>query len=371
MAVSNLVAVSTSSTPTLQRTLTSGTSVSDLPTGKEITAFIIGGGAGGAKTGWPGTTTGGASGGGSGSIVQYVFTLPSSRTITYSIGAGGAGSTVGTSGQSGAGGATTFDGVGAAGGSPAANDTSGGGGWGGGGGGGGGGNGGNNGGTGGTYGNSGSNAAQQQSYGGLCGLGRVFDLEQDAPQLWVDVSMPTAGTSLTFWANGVIPQIGDILMASARMSATTTFNYNTQGTANAGLNHVKFTTGYTNHPSATSSNVTIDRSFASGAGGPGSFTSGWYLWMRNTRSYLSRLSWLVGAGITLPGGGGGGAGGSSGASGGAGAGTGGNGGTHNSAGVAGTVPGGGGGGGGGTGTNGNQGNGGAGGAGAVYLFWAS
>lgn len=371
MAVSNLVVASTTSVPTLQRTLTSGSSVSDLPTGKEITAFIIGAGGGGGLNGSPGATTnGGAAGGGSGSIVQHIFTLPSSKTITYSIGAGGSGATTGSRG--GTGGSTTFDGVSAHGGYGAGNSQGEWGGFGGGGGGAGGGNSNNTGATGGTYGNHG-NSNYRYVYGQKAGWGRKLDLIDVKGPFWAGMSQSSQGTTYQFdyWP-GIMPQFDDVIHLGYRMSNSTSFIVTTTNYGSDFTSHFKMRP-WNNHPINSGTDITIS-SFNSNSffdGGGTQLTGGYYQYFINPKTYLSRLDWLINAGINLPAGGSGGGGG--GAAGGASVSSGGAGGQYNvSNPTAGSVPGGGGGGGGGANINATPTqNGASGGAGAIYLFWAS
>lgn len=376
MAVSNLVAASTASAPILQRTLTSGSSVSDLPTGKEITAFIIGGGGGGGAQSNPGTTQGGGGGGGSGSICQYVFTLPTSRTISYTVGAGGSGA-VFNGANGGNGGTTTFDGISAFPGLGAGSGVPGYSGHGGGGGGAGGGNSASAGGTGGAYGWKGQQRANTGSYGGYPGAGRSADLLLDNGPFIGALAQNTTGTAI-IWnlSNPILPQYGDMIGIDARLSGSTSFGYTNTGYQQYG----GATTKLQSFSSYNGSDLVVNMDYSTGpAPGannaviPNAYT--YPIWA-SPFSKLTRLDWLRAAGISIPGGGGGGGGGGGSSSGGAGAGSGGNGsngvssGTPN-AGNAGSVPGGGGGGCGGSGSAASGNSGGTGGAGAIYLFWAS
>jgi hypothetical protein len=374
MAVSNLVTVSTTSTPTLQRTLTSGSSVSDLPTGKEITAFIIGGGGGGGASANSGTYNGGGGGGGSGTICQYVFTLPTSRTISYTIGAGGSGGTFNST-HGAAGGSTTFDGVTAFPGLGAGTSTPGHAAHGGGGGGAGGGNAAVAGGNGGAYGWKGQHRANTGSYGGYPGAGRGADLLVENGPFFGGLSQNSVGSTI-IWAqsNPILPQYGDMIGIDMQLSNGASFYYTNIGYYQYGGSTTKIT-GFSSWNGSDLA-VTMDYSTASPGGNNGVLLNRYtYPMWASPFSKLTRLDWLRAAGISIPGGGGGGGGSQGATSGGTGAGSGGNGGNGVAggtpgAGNAGSTPGGGGGGAGASyASNGN--NAGAGGAGAIYLFWAS
>lgn len=101
---------STSATKTLGLSvLSTNASITTLPTKKEITAVIIGGGGGSGSNGSSGATgSAGCAGGGSGYIKEYTFTLTSAVTASVTIGAGGAGALLGNGNAGGNGGSTTL-----------------------------------------------------------------------------------------------------------------------------------------------------------------------------------------------------------------------------------------------------------------------
>jgi hypothetical protein len=350
--------------------LSTNASITSLPTNKEITAVVIGGGGGAGRSGSAGTISGGGtSGAGSGQIREYTFTLKSAVTAGVTIGAGGAGTyTQNGSGYNGGNTVLTVPGfatVTAPGGN-GSNIPPGPGGGSGGGSGGGGYNNGSAGGNGGIFGTTGTLTPVVTTYATTT-IAPCQDPNATNESYQIFMHAVTSGsTSITIVGNRLLN-----LMPGASM----------QIRSDNILHTLAWNTG--NGVFALSNNYNGESSSSLSSSIPAYLTSKFSVLKES-------LTLLAAANITLPGGGGGGSGAKSNNTlpanaGGRGAGTGGNGGTgavtgspgsvtaNATAGGAGAQPGGGAGGTGGFGWNGTGGPGASasGGAGAVYFFWAA
>ena len=349
--------------------LSTNSTITTLPTGREITAVVIGGGGGAGMSGSAGGAGGGGTGGaGSGQMREYTFTLTSAITASVTIGAGGAGvSSQNALGNNGGNTVLTIPGfavVTAPGGTGSSIPPGPGGGSGGGNGGGGSGSGGP-GGAGGIFGTPGSITPIFTTY-----ASDVIAPYQD-PVAASEISTVfyhsvTNGSTTAPLVGRNILNILPGTPVQIRSANTNTIGWDR---GNGGLNLTSSYTGDT-------------------ASGMNNFIPAV---INNPYSVIKdAVKLLTAANITLPGGGGGGAGARSDSTtparvGGLGAGTGGNGGSGAVTGQPGSVlatatsgnsgaqPGGGAGGTGAFGWNGNGGPGGSasGGAGAVYFFWVA